>query len=145
MTTPEPTIPERLRRLHRLYLAMPNAVAVNDLADPRWLIGRLERHINDELAAIEADAAGRGCSPEDIIRIRGALVDQLRPATRYQVRAHIAQTAFREAEKSGAILPKTMLSGTRTWLRQAATRSEHEAQQAIRTVLDIMQLTEGAA
>jgi hypothetical protein len=136
----EITIPERLRRLHRLYLAEANALAAADFADARWLNERVGHLINEELAAIDAAAVGHGCTSETLARISVALVDELRTAIRHQVGLRIAQTAFREAEKSSAILPKSQLTETRGWLRQSADGSEHEAAQAMRTVLDVFQI-----
>jgi hypothetical protein len=137
----EPTISERLRRLHHLCLAEANALAVADLVDADRLARRIARLIHVENVAVEDAAAGRGCAPEEIRRLHGAL-DVLRSEARYEVRLRIAQAAFREAEKSGAIVPKSGLVETRGWLRQAADHSKADVQQAIRTVLAIVQSEE---
>jgi AraC-like DNA-binding protein len=134
----EPTISERLRRLHHLCLAEANALAVADLVDADRLTRRIARLIHVENVAIEAAAARRGCAPEEVTRINGAL-DVLRSEARYEVRLRIAQSAFREAEKSNTIVPKSGLVETRGWLRQAADQSKHEVQQAIRTILAVVQ------
>jgi hypothetical protein len=131
-----PTIPERLRRLHRLYLAEGHALAVMDLVDAERLAKRIGRHIHDEHVAVVAAAEGHGFTPEEVTRTQGAF-DALRGAARNKVRLQIAQAAFREAEQSGAFVPKSSLVEIRGWLRQAAANAEHEAQQAIRTVLDL--------
>lgn len=133
----EPTIPERLRRLHRLYLAEAGAEAVSD-----GLARTVLRRINDELAEVEAAYIKRGCTPETQARIRVALIDELRTAARQQVRLGIVLAAYREAERSGAYTPKSQLTEKRGWLRQEATSVAAVAQQAIRTVLTAFQIDE---
>jgi hypothetical protein len=144
MADTEPTIPERLRRLHRLYLAEAGAIAgdVGPLTGPHMsATGRLGRtalrRINDELAALGAIAAERGCTPEEIARISMVLVDELRIAARHTVRLGIAQAAFRDAEKSGAYIPKSQLVEERRHLRDEADSAQHRALKAIRAVLHV--------
>jgi hypothetical protein len=145
MADTEPTVAERLRRLHRLYLAEAGAIAgdVGPLDGPHMsATGRLgrttKRRADDELAALAAVAAERGRTPEEIARIRAILVDELGIAARHSVRLGIAQAAFRDAEKSGAYVPKSQLVEERRHLRHEADQAEHRAQKAIRAVLDTL-------
>jgi hypothetical protein len=145
MTDTELTIPERLRRLHRLYLAEAGAIAgdLGPLDGPHMsATGRLgrttKRRTDDELAALAAIAAECGRTPEEIARIRAVLVDELRIAARHTVRLGIAQAAFRDAEKSGAYVPKSQLVEERRHVRHEADLAEHRAQRAIRAVIDIL-------
>lgn len=145
MTTPAPTISERLRRLHRLYLAESGATAsgMGPLIGPRLsatgrLAHRARSRITDELAAIEAAAAECGRTPEEIARIRAVLVDELRIAARDKVRLGIAQAAYRDAEKSGSFVPKSQLVEERRHLKHDADQAEHRAHRAMRAVLDTL-------
>lgn len=138
----EPTIPERLRRLHHLYLADATAEHTDgDDVDPdtAWLRRTLERCIDTEVQALQAAAAELYRTHEPHRRIGAALLD-LSNAADSQVRLRLKQDAYRAAEKSGAIVPKSQLIEQRRFIRGQVTNAEHRAQHAIRDVLNVLQI-----
>lgn len=137
----EPTIPERLRRLHRLYVARAEAFAAFDADGSARLRSGLERRIDIECEAMLAAAEARGCTDEDRQRL-GVAFGDLAGAAYEQTRRRLMQDAYRSAEKSGSFASKTHLSEQRRWHRQAALAAEQTAHAAIRDALTALQITE---
>lgn len=141
----EPTISERLRRLHRLYLAAAQADAafaaglttnrVTSLRTRAWATAK------DEAAAIEVAALAAGLPyGAPVIALRDAIGERLRLAVLRKVRLALADAALKDAIAAPVALPKSQFVEERTWLRQDLTAAENEAELAIRDALDLVQL-----
>ncbi|GAB3656638.1 hypothetical protein [Glycomyces tarimensis] len=137
----EPTIPERLRRLHHLYSARAAAFAAIDATGSDRFRRILDRRIDTECEAILAAADERGCTAEERQRLGSAFGD-LSGAAYEQARQRLMQDAYRAGEKSGAFEPKSQLVEERRHHRQRALGAEQTAHAAIRDALAALQIAE---
>jgi hypothetical protein len=146
----EPTIPERLRRLHHLYLtaAQADAAVAAGLTTHHMasLRTRAWATAKDEAAAIEVAALAAGLPyGAPVLGLRDAISERLRLAVIRKVRLALADAALKDAIAAPVALPKSQFVEDRKWLQQDRRASEAEAQAAIRDALDILQATEEAA
>jgi hypothetical protein len=150
VTTVEPTIPKRLRRLHRLYLAAAQADAaiaagltthhMSSLRTRAWATAQ------DEAAAIEAAALAAGLAyGTPVLGLRDAISERLRLAVVRKVRLALADAALKDAIAAPVALPKSQFVEERKWLQQDRRAAEAEIELAIRDALSIMQITDEAA
>jgi hypothetical protein len=143
----EPMIPERLRRLHLLYLAAAQASLAQvgfDSPAVERLYERAAVRASDEYAAIMAAALALGIDDADRLLLRAAAGDRLREAAHRTVRLTLAVAAFKSAIDAPVDVPKSQFVERRTWLRQELGTAEAAAERAIADALGICGLEGGS-
>lgn len=149
---PEPTIPERLRRLYHLHLAAAQAdiamAVAGEPGAPRMtsLRRRALAAAEEEVSAIEAAALAAGVAPgEAVVRLREVLIERLGAAARSKVVLTLAVSALKDAIAAPVALPKSQFTEQHKWARDGVKRAEADAERAIRTALELVGSAEGVA
>jgi hypothetical protein len=140
--TTEPTIEERLARLHRLHLATAQAAAAFAVgattghADAmNSLRNRSDAATRDEVRELEAAALAAGPAHGDQLLALQTALDRLRKAAFRAVALRLHVAALKDAADAPLSLPKSGYVEQRKWMRQNLDAAEGDARRAIMAAL----------